>query len=172
MKKLVIVGTGAMARDVTSFVNRYDLYEIVGYACNKEYVESSRKSHPEWEICALDELEQKYDKNDIELFVAISQFQMLNRVRKDTFNVLKQRGFHFATLISPTATVLSESVGEGSWIEDFAYLSTETRVGLNTIIDTFANIAHYSKIGNHCFIGIRAIVWRSVLCWSCIYNIR
>lgn len=134
----------------------------MGYACNKEYVESSRKAHPEWNICELDELEQKYDKNDVELFVAISQFQMLNRVRKDTFNALKQRGFHFATLISPTATVLSESVGEGSWIEDFAYLSTETKVGLNTIIDTFANIAHYSKIGNHCFIGIRAIVLGTV----------
>lgn len=126
MKNLVIVGTGAMARDVTAFVNRYELYNIVGYSCNKEYVESSRQAHPEWDICSMEELEEKYDKNNIELFVAISQFQMLNRVRKDTFNTLKERGFHFATLISPTATVLSKRIGEGCWVQDSAYLSTET----------------------------------------------
>lgn len=162
MKKLVIIGTGAMARDVTAFVNRYELYEIVGYACNKEYVESSRKAQAKWNICALDELEQKYDKNDIELFVAISQFQMLNRVRKDTFNALKQRGFHFATLISPTATVLSKRIGEGSWIQDSAYLSTETEIGENVIVDILSYIAHFSKIEDHVFVAGRATIFGSV----------
>lgn len=162
MKDLVIVGTGAMARDVTAFVNRYQLYNIVGYSCNKEYVESSRHAHPEWDICALDELEEKYNKNNVELFVAISQFQMLNRVRKDTFNNLKKRGFHFATLISPTATVLSKRIGEGCWIQDSAYLSTETEIGNNVIVDILCYIAHFSKIHDHVFVAGRATLFGSV----------
>lgn len=162
MENLVIIGTGAMARDVTAFVNRYNLYNIVGYSCNKEYVEFSRLEHPDWNICALDELEKKYDKENIKLFVAISQFRMLNRIRKDTFNSLEKRGFYFATLISPTATVLSDSIGEGSWIQDFAYLSTETKIGKNTIIDIYANVAHYSQVGNHCFVGIRTVILGTV----------
>ena len=158
MKKLVIVDTGAMARDVTAFANLYGLCEIVGYTCSNEYVKSSKKDHSEWNICALNELEQRYDKNDIELFVATPPFWMLNRVWRDTFNAMKQRGFRFATLTSPTATALSEHVGEGCCIENFAYLPTETKVGLNTLIDIFVNIAHYFKIGNYCSGGIRTII--------------
>ena len=39
-KKLIIVGTGQWAKDLKAFVDRDGLFNVVGYAVEKEYLQS------------------------------------------------------------------------------------------------------------------------------------
>lgn len=180
MEDLIIVGTGDRSKDVKNFVERYKLFNIVGYACSKEYVESSKKKLPNENVYFLDELDKYFDKSSIKLFVAISHFQYLNRDRRNIFNRLKNDGWHFATLIFPTATLASTSIGEGSWIMDDAYIGVDVIIGENTVVGVKSVIAHYNKIGNHiyiapnstilgnvdigdsCFVGSRSLIFNNV----------
>lgn len=162
MKDLVIIGTGAMADDVKTFVNRYKLFNIVGYACNDDFLEISKKQMPNENVIAISHLDDYYDKNDVCLFVAISQLRYLNRDRRETFLALKKNGWKFATLISPTAKIYPGTIGEGSWIMDDVYLGNQVVVGENTIISNQAYISHYDTIGSHVYISGRALLMGTV----------
>lgn len=62
-EKLVIVGIGETSQDIRFFLERYQLFEVAGYAVNREYI-----SGTQWNglpVYALEELEQHIDKNRV-----------------------------------------------------------------------------------------------------------
>lgn len=158
MDNLVIIGTGEMAKDVTIFVKKYALANIVGYSCNSNFLDIIRKQMPEEHICSIEELDSFYKKENTKLFVAISQFRYLNRDRRNTFNDLKSQGWHFANLISPNAKLYSNCFGEGNWLMDDCFIGDEVVVGDNNVFAEQSYIAHYAKIGSHNYFGVRSMV--------------
>ncbi len=156
MKKLIIVGMGQLSQDVKFFVERYNLFEVVGYAINKEYI--TKKENEGLPVYAIEDLENEVDVNDVYLYIAISWFHYLNRDRKLAYQYLKSKGFKFANLISPKAEILTDSIGEGNWIGDFVYLDFRTEIGSNNVLRNYAYVGHYSKIGDHCFIGAKTLI--------------
>lgn len=156
MKKLIIVGTGQLSQDVRFFVERYNLFDIVGYAINKEYI--SENVYEGLPIHSIEDLEKEVDANDVYLYIAISWFHYLNRERRKAYELLKNKGFRFANLISPKAEILTEDIGEGNWICDFVYLDFKTQIGSNNVFRNYAYVGHYSQIGSHCFIGAKSLI--------------
>jgi len=180
MEKLIIIGLGEVSRDVTQFVKRYNLYEIVGYACSREYYDENKKRMPDVPLYITDELGKYFGKDEIKLFVAISHWQSLNKERRIVFEKLKLEGWSFAKLISPNSIIYPEEIGEGSWIADNVFIGNEVIIGENVFIGTGAFIGHYSIIKNHvqisgqssimgsvlikeqCFIGVRSILFNGI----------
>lgn len=156
MDKIVIVGVGETSQDIRFFIERYQLFEIAGYAANKKYISSTQQDG--LPVYALEELEQHIDKRKIGLFVAISQFQHLNREKRRVYTELKERGFSFPNLISPKASVLTDEIGDGNWICDFAYLDFHTQIGSNCVLRNYAYVGHYARIGSHNFLGAKSLV--------------
>lgn len=144
-EKLIIVGIGLQASEVIDFVTRYDLYEIVGFAVDKAYLIDSYQGLP---VYPLDELENFVDKNAIKLFIAINWYNKSNSVKRQKFENLKYRGFHFANLISPNSKVYPQ-IGEGNWIHDFAHVEWGCMLGDNNTILTHALTAHCTQLGSH-----------------------
>lgn len=154
MEKLIIIGAGVWASEITHFVECYKLYEIVGYAVNKEYLVEEylgKKVYP------LEELDKLIDK-ETKLFISISWHQKLSDVRRDMFNSLKAQGFEFANLIAPTAIVKVAEMGEGNWISDGAQIGYNTVIGNNNIILSQSLIGHYTVLGNHNALSGRACI--------------
>lgn len=158
MDNLVIIGTGAMARDVTAFVKRYSLANILGYSCNSSFLEISKQQMPNEQICSIEELNRFYQKENVKLFVAISQFRFLNRDRRDTFDYLRKQGWHFLNLISPSAKMYSTHIGEGNWLMDDCFIGNEVEIGDNNVFAEQSYIAHYSKIRNNNYLGVRSMI--------------
>lgn len=155
-EKLVIVGIGETSQDIRFFIERYQLFEVVGYAVNREYITGTQ-----WNglpVYALEELEQHIDRNKVGLYVAISEFQHLNREKRRVYTELKERGFFFPNLVSPKATVLTDEIGDGNWICDFAYLDFQTRIGSNCVLRNYAYVGHYARIGSHNFLGAKSMI--------------
>lgn len=156
MEKIVIVGMGETSQDIRFFIERYQLFEIAGYAVNREYI--SNTQHEGLPVYALEELEQHIDKNKVGLYVAISEFQHLNREKRRVYTELKEKGFFFPNLVSPRATILTDDIGDGNWICDFTYLDFQTRIGSNCVLRNYAYVGHYAKVGNHNFLGAKSMV--------------
>ncbi|MBQ6267041.1 MAG: hypothetical protein IJK64_04650 [Clostridia bacterium] len=153
-EQLIIVGNGSASSEVIDFIERYDLFDIIGYAINAQYItENEFRGKP---LYPLEELDQIIDKTQTKLFLAISWYQNMNGLKRRMFEELKASGFRFANLVSPSADVFTQDIGEGNWICDHAYLSHGCKIGDNNTFRPYAFVGHYSDIKNHSIIGARS----------------
>lgn len=146
MEQLVIFGAGSQTPEVVDFVNRYHLYEIVGFSVDESHM-AGRTEYMGLPLYPMERLEEYIDKNKVKLFVAISWYNYMNRYKRQKYEQLEQRGFQFANLISPHAIICSEDIGQGNWFKDRAYVAYGVHIGNNNVLSSM--IGHYTKIGNH-----------------------
>ncbi len=154
-EKLIIVGTSTNAKHVYSFVKEYDLFDILGFAVNKEYI-----TEPEFAglpVYAIEDLDNIIDKNEVKLFVALL-WNRLNSDRKKLYLDLKSKGFNFANLISPKASIRGEIKGDNCWIHDFTTIQNDAVIGNNVAMMAYSLVGTNSVIGDHCFLGAKSTV--------------
>lgn len=73
-----------------------------------------------------------------------------NQKRRYIYNRAVELGLIPQCVISKTAVLGIEcSIGEGSYVADFAHIGPEVSIGIDTIINTGSIIEHETKIGNH-----------------------
>jgi sugar O-acyltransferase (sialic acid O-acetyltransferase NeuD family) len=150
MDKLVLVGTSSLAAEILDFIERYQLYEVVGFTVNESYIkENTFLGKP---VFPIEELDNHIDKNHVKLFSTISWYNYLNRARKKVFDELKSKGYVFANLISPHAIVNAKEIGEGNWVLDNVNIRYGVSIGNDNVFDTGCFVSHYSVIGNHNFL--------------------
>ena len=161
-ERLVIVGVGTHSEDVVYFVQKYDLFDIVCFTVDREYIVSNEYMGKP--VYPFEELEKFVTPAEVKVFVAISWFNYMNKYKRQKFEQLKARGFHFANLISPLASVNCTSIGEGNWIQDFVSLGFDTRIGDNNTICVHSQVGHHTIIGSHNVLaGKASIAGRSVM---------
>ena len=156
MEKLVLVGTSSLAPQTLDFVERYQLFDVIGFTVNKAYIkEPVFLGKP---VFPIEELDKHIDKDNVKLFSTVTWYNYLNRERKKIFDQLKGAGYKFANLISPHALVYTEDLGEGNWIHDFAHIGYGVHIGNDNVIRMKCMIGHDSVIGDHNFFAVNSIV--------------
>lgn len=155
MENLVIVGTSTTAKTIMSFVEHYSLFNIIGFAVNRSYIKDSVYCGKP--IYAIEELDKIIDKNKVYLFVAI-QWNHLNADRRRVYEALKEEGYKFANLISPSAIIKGKIAGDNCWIADQVNIDFGTTIGNNCFIKINAFVADGCIIGDHCFIGAKSLI--------------
>ena len=155
MKNLIIIGTSTTSIHVYKFVKEYNLYNVLGFAVDRDYLtEDFFLGLP---VYAIDELDYKIDKENDLLFVAIL-WNKLNLDRKETYDRLKNKGFRFANLISPTAKVRGNLLGENCWVHDFVIVQNDANIGNNVLLMAYTLIGAHCEIGSHCFFGAKSTI--------------
>lgn len=155
MENLVIVGTSTAANTVYKFVNKYNLYNVLGFAVNSKY-----KNHETYlgkPVFELEKLNEILDKERDNLFIAI-QWNRLNADRRHVYESLKQEGYKFANLVSPNTSINSKLNGDNCWITDYVCIETDVVIGSNVFVKVGAWIGEQSEISNHCFIGAKSTI--------------
>lgn len=156
MDKIVLIGTSSLAAQTVDFIERYELFEIVGFTQNENFIkETSFMGKP---VYPIENLESCVDKENVKLFCTASWYNHLNRIRKKLFDELKERDFTFANLVSPHALVYTDNIGEGNWVHDFAHIGYGTKIGNNNVFRMKCVIGHDSVIGNHNFFGVDSVI--------------
>lgn len=154
-EKLYIIGLGATAEEIRLFVEKYNLFQIAGFAVNKAYItQSVYKGYP---VFAIEDLGDIVDKDNDYLFVALF-WNRLNNERRRLYENLKADGYRFATLISPSCDYNNSEIGENCWLADNVYIKPNVVIGANTFINAGAIIEINTTIGKHCFIATGAVV--------------
>lgn len=156
MEKLVLIGTSSLAPQTLDFIERYQLFDVIGFTVNKAYIkEPVFLGKP---VFPIEELDKHIDKESVKLFSTVTWYNYLNRERKKIFDELKGMGYKFANLISPHALVYTNDIGEGNWIHDFAHIGHGVQIGDDNVFRMKCVIGHDSVIGNHNFFGVDSLV--------------
>lgn len=154
-EKLIIIGTSTNARHVYDFIKSYDLFDVIGFAVDTKYITDSKfMGLP---VYAIEELDDIIDKDSVKLFVALL-WNRLNADRRSLYERLKNRGYKFANIISPKASLRSNIEGENCWIHDFVVIQNDVVIKNNVMIMAFALIGDHAVVGNHCFLGAKSTV--------------
>lgn len=154
-EKLIIVGTGPNSVHVYSFIKDYNLFDVIGFAVNREYItEDTFEGLP---VYPIEDLDKHIDKENTLLFVALL-WNRLNSDRKKLYTELKKQGYHFANLISPKATVRGELAGDNCWVHDYVVIQNNTVIHSNVAMMAYSLVGDHSDIGAHCFMGTKSTV--------------
>jgi len=148
-KPVIIVGAGGHAKVVFDVLKLSNI-EVLGfltpdlrfgkYYCGKK-------------ILGDDSVLQQYLPNEIEIVNGVGALPGLNK-RWELSDKMSKLGYHFATIIHPTAIVSSDiHLNEGVQIMAGAIIQSGVTVGKNCIINTGAVIDHDCKIEDNCHIA-------------------
>lgn len=155
MDRLIIIGTSVAASNICKFVEKYKLYDVVGFAVDKAYkTVDTYLEKPVFEVEALDTI---IDKQKDVLFVAM-QWNRLNADRRSVYERLKANGWQFANLVSPLASINGTLEGDNCWITDFVCIDTDARIGNDVFVKVGAWVGDHALVGDHCFIGAKSTV--------------
>jgi len=152
MRPLIIIGGGGHAA-VLAETARAAGFEVAGYAAPEP---GGRSFAP---YLGPDEgLEARCAPGRFDLVIGVGSIAPTLR-RGDLFRGFAGRGYGFATIIHPAATVAASArVGSGAQVMAGCVLQTGVTIGDNVIVNTRASIDHDSVVGAHSHIAPGAIL--------------
>lgn len=154
-QRLFIIGTSSTAVHLYQFVQEYELFDIQGFAVDRDYLTDSQfLGLP---VYAIEDLPLVVDKDNDLLYVAI-MWNHLNGDRRRMYERLKAQGFHFANVLSPTAKVRGTLQGENCWLHDYVIVQDHAVIGADTMIMAYALIGSYVTMGPHCFCAAKCTI--------------
>jgi sugar O-acyltransferase (sialic acid O-acetyltransferase NeuD family) len=155
MENLIIVGIGTNARHAYEFVKMYNLYNVIGFAVNKQYI--AENTFLDLPVYALEDLTECVQV-PFKVFVALL-WNRLNSDRKKLYDECKSMNLEFANLISPHAIIRqSVTLGNNCWVHDFVVIQNNANLGNDIAIMAFSLIGANTHVGDHCFFGARSLL--------------
>ncbi len=143
MKDIIIIGSGAVASEVTMYLNDIEDVRIKGYL---EYSYNLEKYYKIYNfdkpvIGTIDD----YQPEDSDYFViGVANIGF----RAKVIDIMKAKDAKFYTLIHPTAIIAKDAlIGEGCVISPFCMIGPRAKIG------NFNELTSYSFISHDCIIG-------------------
>jgi len=175
MKKIVIIGTGAVAAELTSYVednNRYvdsqfqiDLLGYIDYDYNIEkYWKKYKLQKP-----VLGDIDSYKFEKEIEVLIGISDIQFRNEIifKLKMKEVIICQFIHYSVIIPDTI-----ELGTGNIIYPFCIIGPNTKIGDFNMITSYSFISHDCIIGNGNFFSTTGIAGRVSIGDNNFFGIR
>jgi len=154
-KQLVIFGMGDMARMAHHLFATDSDYVVVASCVSKQYLEGDTYLYTP--LVAFEEVEKCYPHDQYHMFVAMG-YRKVNTLRHEIFLQAKSKGYQLATYKSSRATILSDDIGENTFIFEDNTIQPFVRIGNNVVLWSGNHIGHDATIGDHCFITSHAVI--------------
>jgi sugar O-acyltransferase (sialic acid O-acetyltransferase NeuD family) len=167
MEKVVLFGNTSTARETFFGLKYYSDYAVVGFTVDREYFESDRLC--ELPVVPFDVVETVFPPGKHKMLIAVGYVQN-NRVRKERYFQLKEKGYQLINFISPKAIMYPGSAeGDNCIIGHYTVISPGAKIGNNVIIGNGCMIGHDVIIGDHCYFSGGVCVAGNVSIGSCSY---
>ena len=154
--KLVLFGTGDIARLAHVYFSTDSEHEVVAFTVDREYCDSDR--FRDLPLVPFDEVVKRYPPPAHAMFIAVSYAQM-NRVRMEKYAAAKAKGYQLPSYVSSRCTYLSEhSVGDNCFILEDNTIQPFVRIGNNVTLWSGNHIGHDAVIEDHCFLASQIVV--------------
>jgi len=153
--RILLIGGGSHCKsviDVIEFENKYDIGGIIDV---QEKIGERLLGYP---IVGTDD-DLFSLKNDFDFFhISLGKIGISEK-RSHLYNFLKEKGFPFPIIVSPSAYISKHAfVNDGTIIMHHAVVNAGAHIGRNCIVNTKALIEHDAVIGDHCHIATGAII--------------
>jgi sugar O-acyltransferase (sialic acid O-acetyltransferase NeuD family) len=156
MAKLVIFGTGDIARLAHFYFTRDSPHDVVAFTVDEDY----RRGDEFLGLPLVDfaEVRRRYPADEHQMFVALSYSQM-NKLRAARYEQAKALGYRLASYVSSRCSWLTDSpVGDNCFVLEDNTVQPFVRVGNNVTLWSGNHIGHDSVIDDHCFISSHVVV--------------
>jgi sugar O-acyltransferase (sialic acid O-acetyltransferase NeuD family) len=147
-KHLIIFGAGKIAEAVSYYFNRDSEYSISAYVVDDVFV--TKDSFLDKPLIKMSEFQEKYPPNKYTVFIATG-YQGINKLRTRKYEHFKNRGYEFASYISPYVKS-NFTIGENSIIMDNAIVQPCVQFGNNVFVWGGAMVGHHAIIEDNCWL--------------------
>lgn len=150
---LVIYGYGGhgleveeLARIINIQENKWDRVIFIDDAPNK--IDNEK-------IFSFEDVISKYSSKDIEFMIGIGE----PVIREKLYNKVKDKGYSFAILVHPSASVAESAIlEEGTMVAHNAFISIKAHLSTNTLIQPMASVHHECKVGRNSVVSTSAVM--------------
>lgn len=147
MKNIIIIGargTGqSVYKQVSDYIKDYDCYQVKGFLDDDPTVIKSPQDYPP----ILGPVES-YEIQPDDCFLSALGDPIS---RKKYVEIIINKGGEFITLVSKKSYVMDNvKLGKGVLIGPFNFIDVNVEIGDHSLILSFCNIGHDTKIGNYC----------------------
>ena len=155
-KSLVIIGATEFAEIASDYFSKDSEYEVVAFSVNREFIISNTlKGLP---VVPFEELTSIYPPDQFYLFTAIT-YGRLNRLRESFYLAGKNKGYRFASYISPHSFVWDNVViGEDSFVFEDNTIQYNARIGDGVVLWSGNHVGHSAIIEDFCFISSHVVI--------------
>ena len=174
MKKIIILGTGAVAAELTSYIEDYNTFntteklQLLGYL-DYEYNRTKYYEVYELKMPILGDVNSYTFSNDVEVLIGISDISFRNKM----IDFLTKKSVIFAKFIHPSSIVANTaSIGEGCIIYPFCIVGPKVILGDFNIVTSYSFISHDCIIGKGNFFSTRGIAGRVSIGDNNFFGIR
>ena len=155
-KKLVVFGTGDIARLAHVYFSTDSKYTVVAFTVDRAFCKGT--SFNGLPLIPFDEVQKKYPAASHRMFVALS-YSGMNALRGERYADAKRMGYTLASYVSSRCTYLSEHVpGDNCFILEDNTIQPFVRIGNNVTLWSGNHIGHDSTIEDHCFLASQIVV--------------
>jgi acetyltransferase-like isoleucine patch superfamily enzyme len=173
MKKLIIVGTGAVAAEITSYLEdtnwgRDSEIEIKGYLEYEQNIEKYWKMY-KFNKLVLGDIDT-YEVNEDEYFaVCMAKISF----RNDFITKLQKKKAKFINLIHPSVIVArTAQIGIGNIIYPYSQVGPNARIGNFNLLTCNTIISHDSIVGDNNFIAGDGICGHVIIGNDNVFGVR
>jgi sugar O-acyltransferase (sialic acid O-acetyltransferase NeuD family) len=155
-RKLVIFGTGDVARLAHTYFSTDSRYDVVSFTVDRAYCKEQSFNH--LPLVPFDEVQKKFAPAKHAMFIALS-YSGMNALRAERYADAKRMGYSLASYVSSRCTYLSEhEPGDNAFILEDNTIQPFVRIGDNVTLWSGNHIGHDSTIGNHSFLASHIVV--------------
>ena len=156
MPKLVIFGTGDVARLAHRYFTRDSEHEVVAFTVDPEHRRA--EEFLGLPTCDFSRVTEFYPPAEFDLFVGMGYTRM-NQVRAERYEQARGLGYRLVSYVSPLCTFLTDHpVGDNCFILEDNTIQPGVRIGNDVTLWSGNHIGHDSIIEDHCFITSHVVV--------------
>ena len=156
MDKLIIFGTGDIAKLAHYYFSHDSEYEVTAFTVDKEYMAGD--VFLGLPVVDFEEIVDCCPPATHKMFIALSYAKM-NKIRAQKYFKAKEMGYQLATYVSSRCTLLTDKpVGDNCFILEDNTIQPFVEIGNNVTLWSGNHIGHDSVIEDHCFISSHVVV--------------
>jgi len=178
MAKLVLFGTGDIARLAHVYFTRDSEHEVVAFTVDGAYLDG-----PDFRglpLVPFEEITRHYPPDAYQLFVAVSYAQM-NRLRAERYAQARALGYTLASYVSSRCTYLADEppgdncfILEDNTVQPFVtigndvtlwsgnHIGHDSAIEDHTFVSSHVVISGHVRVGGHCFLGVNSTIAHGV----------
>src|SRR5579872_2934256 len=100
MRRLIIFGTGDLARIAQFYFSHDSGYQVAAFTVHDRFIQSAEfEGFP---LVPFESVEESYPPDTFEMFVAVG-FKQLNKARAEIYSAAKEKRYRLATYLSSKA---------------------------------------------------------------------
>ena len=150
MKKVIIFGTGDLAKLIQKYLTRDSPHEIVAFTSHQEFI--TEKNIDGLPVIPFEKIQGEFPIDKFTMFIAIG-YSELNKKREKIFNEAKSKGYELLSYVHPSTKLWDDfEMGENCFIFENNVIQPSVKLGNNVIIWSNNVISHHCEIKDHNFI--------------------